>query len=309
MGTPARATRSLSARGTPTARTRPVARGRRPAGARHPESPRRTRRDRGGGRCGRDSGRQISGREVAAARSPSIWATSVRGRADGASSEPTAPRRSGGEPRSGQIQYSGVVNSARVSSPLRRCAPWPGHRPARCRPGIAGDHGVRPTTERAPRVMGPRILAPAPRRRPRRAGSDAACRPRAATAERETVVQHDVVAQPPLSRHDDTMPWSMKKRRPIVAPGWISTPVSQRVTLRQGPRREAQPRRQSRFRDAVRPHGVKAGLQEGDLETAARAAGSRSLAEEMSSRRRERTPTSVFAQVLVERGREVALAV
>ena len=26
------------------------------------------------------------------------------------------------------------------------------------------------------------------------------------------------------------MPWSMKKRRPIVAPGWISTPVAQRAS-------------------------------------------------------------------------------
>ncbi len=40
-----------------------------------------------------------------------------------------------------------------------------------------------------------------------------------------------------------------------------------------------------------------------------RAAGSRSLAEVMSSRIRERAPTSVFAQVLVEGGGEVALAV
>ncbi|MNP53518.1 hypothetical protein D3C76_1480000 [compost metagenome] len=27
------------------------------------------------------------------------------------------------------------------------------------------------------------------------------------------------------------MPWSMKKRRPMVAPGWISMPVSQRPKL------------------------------------------------------------------------------
>ena len=26
------------------------------------------------------------------------------------------------------------------------------------------------------------------------------------------------------------MPWSMKKRSPIVAPGWISMPVNQRAT-------------------------------------------------------------------------------
>ena len=70
----------------------------------------------------------------------------------------------------------------RAACPRRRAAPaaWRARRRARCRPGHpCVTTAFAPTTECAPIVIGPRIFAPARRRR-RLRGSDAACRPRAA---------------------------------------------------------------------------------------------------------------------------------
>ncbi len=57
-------------------------------------------------------------------------------------------------------------------------------------------------------------------------------------AERHAVVEHHVVADLAVSPMTTPMPWSMKKRRPMVAPGWISMPVRNRVNcarIRAGP--------------------------------------------------------------------------
>ena len=63
----------------------------------------------------------------------------------------------------------------------------------------------------------------------------------------------------------------MKNRRPMVAPGWISMPVSEPGGLRQqsGEAAQRRPRPQS-VRHPVRPDGVQAGIDQGVLEVSAR---------------------------------------
>ena len=89
---------------------------------------------------------------------------------------------------------------------------------------------LAPTWVSSPTVTGPRI----------RAGADGdavahrrvALDPRQrAPTERDAVVDHDVVADLRGLADDDAHPVSMKKRRPMRAPGWISTPVTDRVTV------------------------------------------------------------------------------
>jgi hypothetical protein len=80
------------------------------------------------------------------------------------------------------------------------------------------------------------------------------------------------------------MPWSMKKRRPIVAPGWISMPVSQRATDGAEPRQPAQAMAPQPVVDAMQDQGVQARIA-GQHLPGERAAGSRSKTQAMSSRK------------------------
>jgi hypothetical protein len=54
------------------------------------------------------------------------------------------------------------------------------------------------------------------------------------------------------------MPWSMKTRRPMVAPGWISMPVTKRMPCETKRGSQRSPQRQSVWRDAVELQRVKA---------------------------------------------------
>ena len=56
------------------------------------------------------------------------------------------------------------------------------------------------------------------------------------------------------------MPWSMKNRRPICAPGWISIPVSQRAEVRHEAGEPFEPAGPQPMRGAMDQHGVKAGI-------------------------------------------------
>ena len=86
------------------------------------------------------------------------------------------------------------------------------------------------------------------------------------------------------------IPWSMKKRRPIVAPGWISTPVSVRVTFertRAGSRYAGRP---SHSRCATRCDQT--ACSPGEVRNVSSrdwAAGSRAIAASTSSRAAART--------------------
>ena len=52
------------------------------------------------------------------------------------------------------------------------------------------------------------------------------------------------------------MPWSMKNRRPMVAPGWISMPVSQRLTCETRRASQTEPALPKRVGQAVHPEGM-----------------------------------------------------
>ena len=65
------------------------------------------------------------------------------------------------------------------------------------------------------------------------------------------------------------MPWSMKNRRPMRAPGWISMPVRNRASCESEPRREPQRRVLPQpVRHAVRPDRVQPGVGEEVLKDA-----------------------------------------
>jgi hypothetical protein len=49
------------------------------------------------------------------------------------------------------------------------------------------------------------------------------------TAQNNTLVDKDIIANSAVSPITTPMPWSMNKRLPIFAPGWISIPVKKRV--------------------------------------------------------------------------------
>jgi hypothetical protein len=66
------------------------------------------------------------------------------------------------------------------------------------------------------------------------------------------------------------MPWSMNTRRPMVAPGWISMPVSQRPMCEVKRASHFHSMRHSRLRQTVDEHGVKARISGDDFEGRAR---------------------------------------
>ena len=84
------------------------------------------------------------------------------------------------------------------------------------------------------------------------------------------------------------MPWSMKKRRPMLAPGWISMPVTKRLKweMRRGSSGHAAA--VQRMGDAVQPDGVEARDRPAGLRRVLTAAGSRSKMPRMSSRIRSK---------------------
>src|SRR5215207_6208028 len=104
------------------------------------------------------------------------------------------------------------------------------------------------------------------------------------------------------------MPWSMKKRRPSVAPGWISTPVRNLANCessRAGRHHSAtQSRCVSRYAQiACRPEYAR------KTSTSLRAAGSCARAVARSSFRDRRSGTRSVKQIFVEHRRQVPLAV
>ena len=87
----------------------------------------------------------------------------------------------------------------------------------------------------------PRIRAPVPTvTRSPRVGWRLTLGERAA-AEGDPVVEHDVVADLGGLADDDAHPVVDEEPPPDGAPGWISTPVTARVSRRQQPRRRAPP--------------------------------------------------------------------
>ena len=60
----------------------------------------------------------------------------------------------------------------------------------------------------------------------------------------------------------------MKKRRPMVAPGWISIPVKKRLICEMHPRHQRHAPAVEAVRQAVRQDGVEARIAEEDFEHA-----------------------------------------
>ena len=173
-----------------------------------------------------------------------------------------------------------------------------------------------PIALHAPIVTSPSTFAPAPTATPSSIVGCRFARARARGAFPPSVTPWYSMTSSPTSAVSPIttpMPWSMKKRRPMVAPGWISMPVSNRVNCEPSARGKPERRRthsacvrrcaQMACRPGVeraRPRGRSAPP---DRAARAVAMSSRSAGEDMPSH-----GSSPIADVLVQHGRQVALA-
>ena len=88
---------------------------------------------------------------------------------------------------------------------------------------------LAPTRAPAPMINGPQDLGPRPNHDPVAQGRMALALAPGGPAEGHAVIEGQSSPISAVSPMTTPLPWSMKKRSPMLAPGWMSMPVQMRA--------------------------------------------------------------------------------